>query len=132
MGHEQNLYYALGEVAYAIAKTDGIVQKKEKEKLNHILLEEFNKQPLDLDSTAIVSHIVEKDRMDSAIACNWAIKEIKLNSHFVSKKMKEHFVHVLQRVTEEFPPVTAKDQFLIDHFINEIKTMKGDSVFTKE
>jgi hypothetical protein len=70
--------------------------------------------------------------MDTTIACNWAIKEMKMNSHYVSEKMKEHFIHVLQRVAETFPSATTKEQFLIDNFINEIKTIKGDSVFTKE
>ena len=132
MGHIQNLYYVLGEVAYAIVKTDCTIQKKDKKKLTNILIQEFDKKSLDFDPAPIIFHIVEKDSMDATVACNWAIKEIKLNCHYVSEKMKEHFVHVLQRVAEAFPSVTSKEQFLIDHFISEIKTIKGDSVFTKE
>src|ERR1035437_4650909 len=116
----QNIYYALGEVTYAISKSDRANSKREKEKLKNILNEEFNKQSLDFDSAAIIFHILEKDSMDATIAYHWAMKEIKLNSHYMSEKMKEHFIHVLQRVAKAFPPVTTKEQFMIDNFIIEI------------
>ena len=126
----QNIYYALGEVIYAISKANGTSQKKEK--LKNILVEEFNKQLLDFDPSAIIFHILAKESMEATTAFNWAIKEIKLNSHYVSEKMKKQFIHILQRVSQEFPPVTTKEQLLIDSFISEIKIIKGDSVFTKE
>ena len=132
MGPVQNLYYALGEVTYAISKADGAIEKKDKKKLNDILVEEFNKKSLGFDPAAIIFHILEKDRMDATIAYNWAIKEIKSNSHYVNEEMKAHFIHVLQRVTKAFPPLTTKEQFLIDSFINEVSSIKGVSVFTKE
>ena|ERR1035437_673367 len=128
MGPVQNLYYALGEVIYAISKADGNIHKNEKAKLNKLFAEEFNGELLGFDSEAIISHILEKDRMDMIVAYNWAIKEIKINSHFLTKKIKDHFIHIIKRAVKEFPPSTSKELFLVDNFINTITTLQIDPV----
>jgi len=131
MGPIQNLYYALGEVTHAISKAGGITHKKAKKKLNKVLVEEFNQETLNFDPSDIISHVLEKDSMDATTAYNWAIKEIRLNKHFMTEKIKEHFIHVLQRTIKIFPPSTSKEVFLLDNFINEILAIKEEDVVSK-
>lgn len=128
----ENLYMALGELAYAIAKVDGSIQKGEKEKLHGILKTELDKHELNFDHTEIIFHILKKDAMNSKTAYEWALKEMRLNSHYVSEQLKQRFISVIKKVAEAFPPVTRQERELIDDFIYQVKSIKGDPVFSKK
>jgi hypothetical protein len=127
----ERLYYALGEVAYAIAKADGNIQKEERDSLNRILEEEFKKNKTTFDLTEIIFQILRKESgTDSKTAFEWAMKEIKLNSQYVSEPLKQHFVAVIEKVAEAFPPVTHAERILLNDFLFELKKIKGDPVFS--
>lgn len=128
----ETLYMALGEVAYAIASADGKIQKEEKNKLHSILKEEFNNHGLSFDSSEIIFHILQKPDTDSKTAYEWALKNIQLNSHYVSESLKKKFISVIKKVAESFPPITKEERALIDDFIYRLKNVKGDPVFSKE
>lgn len=128
----EQLYYALGEVAYAIAKADGTIQKEEKERLHDILEEEFQKHKPGFDLSEIIFQILKKDGMDSKTAYEWALKEIRLNSQYVSETLKLHFIAVIKKVAAAFPPVTRAERELIDDFIYQLKSIKGDPVFSSQ
>lgn len=128
----ESLYYALGQAAYAIAKTDGTIQKEEKDKLEGILEVEFKTYKPGFDTTKIIFHVLQKESMDSKTAYEWALKEMKLNSQYVSESLKRHFVEVIKKVAAAFPPVTRQERELIDDFIYQIKFIKGDSVFSSK
>ena len=42
MNSTENLHYAIGELAYAVACADGIVQKEERQKFHDIVLAELS------------------------------------------------------------------------------------------
>ncbi len=128
----ERLYYALGEVAYAIAKADGKIQKEEKDKLEMILETEFRTHKTGFDITEIIFNILQKEGMDSKTAYDWALKEMRLNSQYVSEKLKKHFVGVIKKVAAAFPPVTREEREYIDDFIYQLKSIKGDSVFSSQ
>jgi uncharacterized tellurite resistance protein B-like protein len=128
----ERLYYALGELAYAIAKADGKIQREEKEKLHGILEAEFRAHQLNFDVSEIIFSILGKDGTDSKTAYANAMRELKLNSQYVSEQLKLHFIGVIKKVAEAFPPVTKDERGIIDDFIYEVKSIKGDPVFSKE
>ncbi|MCX6312463.1 MAG: hypothetical protein NT084_12600 [Bacteroidetes bacterium] len=128
----ERLYYALGEAAYAIAQADGKIQQEEKNKLQAILEEEFRTHKAGFDITEIIFHILQKEGMDSETAYEWALKEMKLNSQYVSENLKNHFIGVMKKVAAAFPPITRAERELIDDFIYQIKFIKGDSVFSSQ
>lgn len=128
----QNLYLALGEAAYAVAMADGKVQKEEQEKFAKILKTEFAKHGLDFDYADIIFQVLKKDVMEPQTAYTWCLREMRLNSQYVSNRMKEKFVEVIKEVAASFPPVTKQEREYIDDFIYQLKEINGDPVFNKE
>jgi hypothetical protein len=66
---------------------------------------------------------------DSRTAYDWAIHEIKNNSHYLSPKLKEKFIRVMERIAEAYPPVTTDEKQMIERFRREIEPLKGDPVY---
>jgi tellurite resistance protein len=123
---------ALGEAAYAIAMADGKVQKEEQEKFERVLKYEFAKHGLDFDYAEIIFKVLKKDVMEPQTAYTWCLREMRLNSQYVSKRMKEKFVEVIKEVAAAFPPITKQERAYIDDFIYQLKEINGDPVFNKE
>lgn len=128
----EQLYYALGELCYALAwaRGEGKIQKGEKERLHVILEAEFKTHKALIEPTEIIFQILQKEGMDAKTAYVWAIKEMSLNSHYISENLKTHFLSVIRKVAEAFPPITEDEQVLLDDFIVRLKDMKGDPVFS--
>ncbi|MFI5148146.1 MAG: hypothetical protein ACHQRM_00320 [Bacteroidia bacterium] len=131
MDHIEALYYALGELCYAIAKSSGRMSQKEKDRLHEILKGEFREHNGLIDPAEIIFHILQKEGMDSKTAYSWAIHEMKLNSEYMSESLKAHFVHVIQKVVNNFPSVTTEERLLISDFIQELNKIKGDPIFSQ-
>ncbi len=123
MTPSQNLYYALGELAYAIAKSDGAIQEEEKRTLHDIVTREVQKDNVDIDYSEIIFSIMSKDATDVETSYGWALSEIRNNRHYFNDAFKETFVTVLCKVAEAFPPVTAQERTLIDRFRNDVRKL---------
>lgn len=124
MTPSQNLYYALGELAYAIAKCDGVIQEEEKRILHDIVTSEIRKDNIDFDYSEIIFSIMAKDATDVETSYGWAISEIRNNRHYFNEGFRETFVSVLCKVAEAFPPVTAQERTLIDRFTKDVKSLE--------
>lgn len=119
----QNLYFALGEMVYAIAKADGDVQKEEKEELHKIVSQEIKNNNIDFDYSEIIFTIMGKDNADVDTSYDWAIKEMKVNSHYLDTDLKEKFISIARKVAEAFPPITNSERRLLERFENDLKTI---------
>lgn len=127
----QNLHYALGELAYAVAFADGKVQKEEKEKFHNIVVAEMRCKDYDFDISDFIFQIIEKDKEDSETVYNWAMKQIRLNSHYLSPELKKTFINVMDKIAKAYPPVTVDEINIIQRFKNDIATIVGDPVYYK-
>jgi len=125
----QNLHYAIGEIAYAVALADGKMQKQERVRFHNIVLAELRCKDYDFDISDIIFHIMEKDETDTETAYNWAMKMIKLNSHYLSPELKQTFIKVMEKVAKAFPPVTEQEKGIIERFKKDIEPIKGDPVY---
>ena|ERR1035437_1438278 len=125
----ENLHYAIGELAYAVACADGKVQKEEQNKFHDIVAAELRCKDYDFDISDIIFQIMKKDKIDSETTYKWAMDQIKLNSHYLSPKLKETFIKVMEKVAKAYPPVTTKEQTIIDKFKKDIAGIKGDPIF---
>ncbi|MBC7864222.1 MAG: hypothetical protein IAF38_14690 [Bacteroidia bacterium] len=129
MSPRENLYYALGEMIYALSSVDGKIQKTEKDKLHEILTYEFSPEHPPIDYAEIVFKVFEKDHVSVQQAFDGAKHEFKLNSHYLSPKMKTHFIKVVQEVAHIYPPVTPEEQKMVNEFQAFMTTLQGDPVF---
>jgi len=125
----ENLHYAIGELAYAVACVDGKVQSEERKKFHDIIAAELRCKHYDFDISDIIFQIMDKDKTDPETTYKWAMDQIKLNSHYLSPKLKETFIKVLEKVAKAYPPVGTSEQNIIDRFKKDIAGLKGDPVF---
>lgn len=130
MTPQQNLHTAIGELAYAIARADGSIQQEERKKFHDIVAAELHCKDYDFDVSDIIFQVLEKDKfIDSKTSYDWAMKEIRLNSHYLSPSLKETFIKVIEKIARSFPPVTKEEESLIERFKNDIAPIMGDPVY---
>jgi len=125
----QNLYYAIGELAYAMASADGEVQKAERQKFHDIVTEELNNEHFGFDLSIIIFQIMDKERVKTKDAYNWAMNQMRINSHYLSPKLKETFIRILEKIAEAYPPVTAAELVFLEKFKNDMSELRGDPVY---
>ncbi len=126
----QNLHSAIGELAYAIARSDGAIQKEERKKFHDIVAAELRCKEYDFDVSDIIFQVLEKDKfIDTKTAYDWAMKEIRINSHYLSPQLKETFIKVMEKIAKAFPPVTVDEINLLEKFKKDIAPLIGDPVY---
>ena len=72
---------------------------------------------------------MEKDKTDSVSSYNWAINEIKMNSHYLSPELKGKFISVMEKIANAYPPVTMEEKDILKKFKKDIAPINGDPVF---
>ena len=125
----ENLHYAIGELAYAVARADGKVQKEERKKFHDIVAAELRCKDYAFDVSDIIFQLMEKDKFDTETTYKWAMNEIKTNSHYLSPHLKETFIKVMEKVAKAYKPVTLDELNLIERFKTDISNIHGDPVF---
>lgn len=129
MTPRENLYYAMGEIAYAVAMADGRIQNDEIKKLHTILESELKPQQEGVDIAEIIFQVLKKDLRDVESVYDSAMHQIKLNSQYLSPEMKLNFLHVAEKVAKAFPPALRAEKKLITRFRHDISEVQGDPVF---
>lgn len=128
----KNLYYALGEACYAMAMADGMIQVEERTQLNSILKKEFSQSASkDIIETEIIFKLLSKERPDAETAMDWALNEIKTNSHYFSLDMKCHFISTMIKVAHSFPTVTGDEKKMLMRFIEGVLDIREDKMLSK-
>jgi uncharacterized tellurite resistance protein B-like protein len=129
MTPRENLYYAMGEVAYAVAMADGRIQNDEMKKLHTILESELTPLAEGVDIAEIIFQVLKKDLTDGETAYASAMHQMKLHSQYLSPDMKLNFLHVAEKVAKAFPPTLRAEKKLIARFRHDISEIHGDPVF---
>ena len=125
----ENLHYAIGEIAYAVAKIDGKVQNEERQKFHNIVAAELRMKDYDFQVSDIIFQIIDKNKMDAETTYDWAMKTIKLNSHYLSPELKAAFLRIMEKIAKSFPPVTPEEKCIIARFKMDIEKINGDPVY---
>ncbi|HEV7231649.1 MAG TPA: hypothetical protein VGO45_09995 [Bacteroidia bacterium] len=125
----QNLHYALGEMAYCIAKADGQVQEQERKKFHDIVAAEMRCGDMDFDLSDIIFSVMDKEGLDAETSYNWAMKENRLNSYYLSPELKETFIKVMEKMAKAWPPVTISEKSMLDRFKKDIAPIHGDPAY---
>ena len=125
----ENLHLAIGEIAYAVAKIDGKVQNEERQKFHNIVAAELRTKDYDFQISDIIFQIIDKDKMDAETTYDWAMKEIKLNSHYLSPELKLTFLRIMEKIAKAYPPVSLEEKKFIERFKKDIEPINGDPVY---
>ena len=130
MTNKEGLYYAFGEIAYAVAAAGKTIDEAEKKVLHDQLVKSVSDHGLDFDYSEIIFQLLSKDHTDVKTAYEWAMKEMKLHEYYLTEKLKNDFIGILEKIASAKPPVTLDEENLIERFKRDIGPMKGDPVFT--
>ena len=126
----ESLHFAMGELAYAVARADGTIQREEREKFHEIIEEEVRAQGYDFNVSDIIFQVLDREKVvDAETAYDWALKEMRINSHYLSPEMKESFTRIMEKIAQAYPPVTAEEQELVNRFKKDMQSLKGDPVY---
>lgn len=127
MDAKQHLYYALGALAYAVAKADGKVQKEEKELVKKIVTE-GTEHEIDFNYTDIIFQILQKDNMGFKEVYQWAMKSFELGKYHFTAEMKKDFIAVITKVAEVFPPTNEEEKEMLNRFGEDIQKLKVNTI----
>jgi len=126
----ENLHYAIGELAVAVARADGEIQKEEREQFHNLVEAELRNKHYAFDISEIIFKVMDKQKVSSTLdAYNSALKEIKTNSHYLSPELKATFIRVMEKVANAYKPVTVNEMLLIEKFKEDIAPIHGDPVY---
>ena len=119
----ENVYYALGEMAYAIAKADGAVQKEERKKVHEIVAEEMRKSNINIDYAETIFQILDKDDNDAESSYEWAMQEFDENKTHLTPALVDQFIVIVDRIAEAFDLPSDREDALVARFKMDIKKL---------
>jgi hypothetical protein len=127
----ENIHYAIGELAYAFARVDGKVNPEERKKFEQIVSNGFKHHNYNFDVSDIIFKVLDKDKRDFQSAYDWAIHELRTNSHYLSPELKACALKIMLDISEAFPPFTKEERALYEQFKREIEPLHGDPIYYK-
>ena len=125
----ENLHYAIGELAYAVARADGKVQPQERAKFHDIVEAELRCQDYAFDVSDIIFQIMDKDKQSTETVYNWALNTIRTNGHYLSPELKQTFIRIMEKIAKVYAPVTQSEKDILEKFKKDIDSIHGDPVY---
>lgn len=114
MHPKEKIYYALGELAYVVAMSDGEVQNSEIYKLHEIVVGELKKKNAGFEYSDVIFNVLSSSgRQNSDLAYNSALKELKEASAYLTPEIKEHIMCVLKKVAESYDGIVQEERDVI-------------------
>lgn len=117
---KQHLFYAIGILAYAVAKSDDKIQPEELKTLKEIVKSEIDHE-VDFGYTEIVFQLLAKDGNSIETVYKWAMNSMELGKHHLTMDLKYKFCSILKKVAAAFPPSTEEEKELIKRFDSDIE-----------
>lgn len=119
------LFYGLGQVAYAVALSDGKVQKEEEKKMHEIITEGLKDLDDELDYTEIIFKVMDHDHIfDPDEAYQEGIQNMKLGGHLLNEQYRKVFVEIIEKIAAAFPPKTEEEMLLLERFRNDLPNIR--------
>ena len=123
MEGKQLLFYALGNVAYAVAMADGTLQAAEKQKLHDLVLREMSILGPDIDVSEIIFHVLGKHHNDAESAYAWGMNEFERSSQWLTDDLKVDFYAIVEKIARAFGPVTEEENAWIARFRHDLDAL---------
>jgi tellurite resistance protein len=118
---QREIYRAIAEMAYVIAKADKGLSAEERMTFNEIVEKE-----LELNSWVAQSRFELLDEVTQPsidIAYNEALHDLKKYREFLTDELKEKAIRVMQKVAESCSGYSEKERLIIDRFKNDLKNI---------
>lgn len=129
MSPNESLHYAIGEIVYAVAAADGVVQREERKRLEEIVAEELKRHHYEYDISHIIFQLLDRQHPKPIESYEWGMNELRLHSHYLSPALKAAFLSIIEKVAAAFPPVTVEEINLLNRFKRDLEPLNGDPVY---
>jgi uncharacterized tellurite resistance protein B-like protein len=119
---KQNIHIAMGSLAYAIAKADGVIQSEEKETLKKLAQEEFELEDVNSEWIDKMFSKMERDNITIEDAYNYAMDTLEANRYEFDFDlvMKNKCIKFMSRVADAFANTSYAEQDIIEKFKNDV------------
>jgi uncharacterized tellurite resistance protein B-like protein len=114
----QNIHIAMGSLAYAIAKADGVIQEEEKVTIKSLAQQEFELSDTDNEWISNMFNKLEKDNISLEDAYNYAIDTLDANRYDFdfTDAVKSKCIKFMEKVSESFDGISGEERVIIDRF----------------
>lgn len=114
----QNIHIAMGSLAYAIAKADGVIQEEEKQTIKKLAQNEFELSDADNEWIASMFNKLEKGNISLDEAYNYAIDTLNANRYDFdfTDSVKSKCISFMEKVSESFDGISGEERQIIDRF----------------
>lgn len=114
----QNIHIAMGSLAYAIAKADGVIQEEEKVVIKNLAQKEFELSDTDSEWISNMFNQLEKDNIGLDDAYNYAIDTLQANryDYDFTDAVKLKCIKFMEKVSESFDGISGEEREIIERF----------------
>jgi hypothetical protein len=121
---KERIYYSVGKVALAIARSDGEIDASEMGVLNRIIAQTEKEHTVDL--TLIYNTFEWFENSDYAIEqlVIEGIQNFHLGDDYLTPKLAKCFKYLLIEVAKSQPPITGEDDLSLTKFLDFIELKK--------
>jgi len=116
MEGKQRLYFALGNVAYAVAMADGKLEAQEKKKVHDIVVKETAHCAVDFDISEIIFHVLQQHHNSADSAYDWGLKAFEMSKSWLTEDLKVDFFGVLEKIARAIDGINESEQKMLDRF----------------
>ena len=126
----ENIHYAIGELAFAIASADGKIQEEERKQFHDIVAAELKWKDDSFNISDIIFQVLDKDKsLDSESNYKSALHVLQINSHYLSPELKSIAIIIAEKVAKAFPPITDSENKFLARLKKDIEPLKGDPIY---
>lgn len=118
---KREIFRAIAEMAYVIAKADKGLSSEERIAFNKIIKEELEYESWIAQSRFDLLDEVTQPSIDKAY--NEAINDFKKYKNHLTPELKEKALRVFIKVAESCSGLSSKEQFIIDRFNNDLREL---------
>ena len=120
---KQNIHIAMGSLAYAIAKADGVIQQEEITTIKKLALEEFEVEDVDSEWIEKMFKKLERDNITIEDAYNYAIDTLEANryDYDFDLVMKNKCIKFMSRIADAFADTSIAEQAIIEKFNQDVR-----------
>jgi tellurite resistance protein len=118
---QREIYRAIAEMAYVIAKADKGLSAEERMTFNEIVEKELALNSWVAQSRFELLDEVTQPSID--IAYNEALHDLKKYREYLTDELKEKAVRVMQKVAESCSGYSEKERLIIDRFKSDLKSI---------
>ncbi|MCB0478404.1 MAG: hypothetical protein KDC84_09590 [Crocinitomicaceae bacterium] len=124
MEKREYLFYGFGQVCYALAMSDGKVQKSEHDDLVKLLKDEFEILDIDFDVLEISFELMFRDGIENSDeAYSFGLKNMEMGKNSLNEELMAKFNRILMNVADSYKGVDTDEMNFIRQFNKDMDTM---------